>query len=220
MRRKSEEVTSRPCVSDEGCLSPHVGRRSACGSRNTTHGLYGRSVGRGCVGSHKQKPPPGPPRPPHPPWRHAGGGQAGCLGAASLPTMAGHDKEYPAFVRRIPDTAEKPLPARPLFPGKKYGPEPRSENRQSFWVGLAANAVCPCFSPHGEAKCMTGSAGRGARRLPRATRPVRFFTNHESQITAFVSCAAAVRWWEMQAIRSSGRPAGCLRGGERKMNPR
>ena len=67
------------------------------------------------------------------------------------------------------------------FPLKKLS-DPMSANRQSFWIGLTTNAVGLYFSPHGEAKCMREPAGRGASRLPPATRPLRFFTKHESRL--------------------------------------
>ena len=45
--------------------------------------------------------------------------------------------------------------------------------------------------------------GKGASRLGRTTRPLRFFTNHESRNTnhGLLSCASTVGWWEMQARR-------------------
>ena len=59
---------------------------------------------------------------------------------------------------------------------------PRS--RQPFSVGLTTVLH---VSPRGEVKCVRGPSGRGARRLARATRHVRFsrITRHESRITAF-----------------------------------
>ena len=65
--------------------------------------------------------------------------------------------------------------------------EPVFKHCLRYWAGLTTKAVGLYFSPHAEAKCMRGLAGRGASRLPRATRPLRFFTNHESRKMAFMA---------------------------------
>ena len=75
--------------------------------------------------------------------------QTGRLVTACLPSMTGRGTEYPANVRRIPDTAEKPLLAYLKFPGtpRKYSagvggsPEPVSANRQPFSIRLTASTV-------------------------------------------------------------------------------
>ena len=41
----------------------------------------------------------------------------------------------------------------------------------------------PPFSQRGASKCVRGPPGRGATRLAPATRPLRFFTRHESRNT-------------------------------------
>ena len=61
-----------------------------------------------------------------------------------LPTIACHDTEYPADLRRIPTSTEKSLLAVrnfPVFPGKKYCPEPVSAHRPPFSLGLTTKAV-------------------------------------------------------------------------------
>ena len=68
---------------------------------------------------------------------------------------------------------------------------PRS--RQPFSVALTTGLH---VSPRGEVKCVRGPSGRGARRLARATRHVRFFTNHETRNTnhGLLPRASTVGW--------------------------
>ncbi len=105
-------------------------------------------------------------------------------------------------IRLRPRLRRQPRPARTrrALPARPSRPSP---------AGPAA--VCPAppscpslhFSPCGEAKCVSGPAGRGASRLARAgvLDPTSSTPSQRNEVIAVLSRASPLRWGEMQARR-------------------
>ena len=168
----------------------------------------------GAQGTHNQEPPPG--LPPPPPGRcfparcGAAWGGYGAAWAAAVPRSAtrpvglspatNHATCFPPALRRLQG---EQLQARPTGFSRITNHETRITAffRITAFIRLDALPTSLYFSPRGEAKCVRGASGRGARRLARAG-VLEQYVEHGKQ--AQRSPGGRIACFDRRVVRNAG----------------